>query len=113
VAAPESEKALRFANAETVRWLEWAVRSYFSLMLGLAFILIAVVIVRTEAVPRPIGYLAGGSGLAYVAQSWVLASAGFSAANGAFVIAGIVLTVVWTAWLAVYAMRRRLLRAAP
>jgi hypothetical protein len=30
VRAPDAEKAGRFASAETVRWLEWAVRSYHS-----------------------------------------------------------------------------------
>jgi len=105
VAAPESEKAMRFASAETVRWLEWAVRSYFSFVLGLAFLLLAVVIVRTRVVPRPIAYLAGGSGITYFGQSWVVATAGFSALNGAFIIIGILLTVVWTAWLAILAMR--------
>ena len=36
VRAPDAEKAARFASAETIRWLEWAVRSYQSFMLGLA-----------------------------------------------------------------------------
>jgi hypothetical protein len=105
VAAPDSEKVLRFASAETVRWLEWAVRSYFSLILGLAFLLLAAVIVRTRVVPRPIGYLAAGSGLTYFGQSWAVATQGFSPSNSAFIIAGIVLNVVWTAWLAILAMR--------
>ena len=107
MAAPESEKAVRFASAETVRWLEWAVRSYFSFVLGLAFLLLAVVIVRTGVVPRPIGYLAGGSGFAYFAQGWLVGTEGFSASNEAFIIVGIVLTVVWTAWLGIHCMRAK------
>ena len=39
--APDAEKAARFASAETIRWLEWAARSYQSFMLGLAFVLFA------------------------------------------------------------------------
>jgi hypothetical protein len=42
VRAPDAEKAARFASAETIRWLEWGVRSYQSFMLGLAFILFAI-----------------------------------------------------------------------
>jgi hypothetical protein len=103
-AAPPSEKAIRFASAETVRWLEWAARSYFSFMMGLAFVLAGIAIVRTGAVPRAIGYVAGGAGLAYFAQSWVLAIEGFSAANETGTVLGIVLTVVWIVWFAIHAM---------
>lgn len=107
VAAPEPEKAMRFASAETVRWLEWAARSYFSIMMGLAFLLLSVAIVRTGGVPRAIGYVAGGAGLAYCAQSWVLATEGFSAANESATVLGIVLTAVWIVWLGVHAVRVR------
>src|SRR4030095_9677060 len=34
--AGDGDKAVRFAAAETVRWLEWAVRSYQSFVFGLA-----------------------------------------------------------------------------
>src|ERR1051325_3114186 len=32
--APEAEKAARFASAETIRWLEWGMRSYENFALG-------------------------------------------------------------------------------
>ena len=32
--APDAEKAARFASAETIRWLEWGVRSYQNIVLG-------------------------------------------------------------------------------
>jgi hypothetical protein len=41
VAAPESEKAARFAAAETIRWLEWGARSLHDFALGLALLLAA------------------------------------------------------------------------
>ena len=66
-----------------------------------------MVIVRTGVVLRPIGYVAGGSGLAYFAQSWLVGTEGFSASNEAFIVAGIVVTVVWTVWLAIHCMRAR------
>ena len=99
MAAPEGEKAARFASAEAVRWLEWGVRSYHSFMLGLSLIVFAALIVRASGVPRPIGYLMGLSGLAYIGQGWVLGVQGFSPANGALIIAGIVLVFLWSAWL--------------
>src|SRR5947209_17398330 len=34
--APVAEKAARFASAEGIRWLEWGVRSYYSIIFGLA-----------------------------------------------------------------------------
>jgi hypothetical protein len=40
VSAPGAEKAARFASAETMRWLEWGVRSYLDFALGLALLLL-------------------------------------------------------------------------
>ena len=65
--APEAEKAARFASAEAIRWLEWGTRSYANFTLGLALLLFAVAEVRTAWIPRPIAYLMGLAGLAYVA----------------------------------------------
>ena len=103
--APDAEKAARFASAETIRWLEWATRSYQSFMLGLAFILFASVIVWTARVPRAIGYLMGISGLAYLAQGWVIGSEGFSAANSTPTLVGIIATLAWSIWLLISAWR--------
>jgi len=96
MAAPDGERAARFASAEAVRWLEWGVRSYHTFMLGVSLFLFAGLMVRAGGVPRPIGYLVGLSGLAYVAQGWVLGVQGFSAANGALIVAGIVLVFIWS-----------------
>jgi hypothetical protein len=51
------DKAVRFAAAETVRWLEWAVRSYQSFVFGLALIRFGAVIAVIGRLPRPVGYL--------------------------------------------------------
>jgi hypothetical protein len=107
VSAPGADKAARFANAETVRWLEWGTRSYQSFMLGLALILIGSAVALTARLPRTLGFLMGLAGLAYVAQGWVLGSDGFSATNSSAILAGYVLTLGWTTWLAVLAWRRR------
>src|SRR5438874_12557403 len=68
--APDAEKAARFASAEAIRWLEWGVRSYQTLALGLALLLFAAAVVRTAGVLRPIAYLIGLSGVAYLGQCW-------------------------------------------
>ena len=99
--APEAEKAARFASAETIRWLEWAIRSYQSFMLGLALILFATMIVWTARAPRPIGYLMGLSGLAYFVQGWVLGSEGFSPANQAPTVLAVILVLAWSIWFVV------------
>ena len=66
--AENGDKAVRFAAAKTVRWLEWAVRSYQSFLFGLALILFGVAIAVTGRVSRPIGHLMALSGLCYLAQ---------------------------------------------
>ncbi len=113
VRAPDAEKAARFASAEAIRWLEWGVRSYQSFMLGLAFVLFATVIVWTARTPRPIGYLMGLSGLAYIVQGWVIGSEGFSATNTAPTLLGIILILASSIWLLIIAWRMKELVAAP
>jgi len=61
-----------------MRWLEWGVRSYLDFALGVALLLLAVAVVRTAGVPRPIAYLMGLSGVTYLVQGWVVGSEGFS-----------------------------------
>jgi hypothetical protein len=103
--ADVSDKAVRFAAAETVRWLEWAVRSYQSFVFGLALILFGAVIAATGRVSRPIGYLMALSGLCYLAQGWIIGSSGFSSANQIPTLLGIGLILVWTVWLLIAALR--------
>jgi hypothetical protein len=43
------------------------------------------------------------SGLAYVAQGWIIGAEGFSSANAIPTLAGIVLILVWSGWLLVSA----------
>ena len=67
--ADNGDKAARFAAAEIVRWLEWAVRNYQSFVFGLALILFGAVIAVTGRVSRPIGYLIALSGLCLPSSS--------------------------------------------
>jgi hypothetical protein len=96
----------RFASAETVRWVEWGLRSYHDLALGLALLLFAGAIMRTARVPRPIAYLMGLSGLAYLAQSWVVGFEGFSPTHTILILVAWVLSVAWMIWLVVIAWHR-------
>jgi hypothetical protein len=94
--AENGDKVARFATAETVRWLEWAVRSYQSFVFGLALILFGAVIAVTGRLSRPIGYLMALSGLCYLAQGWIIGSSGFSSANQIPTLLGIGLILIWT-----------------
>jgi hypothetical protein len=105
--AENGDRAVRFAAAETVRWLEWAVRSYQSFVFGLALILFGAVIAITGRVSRPIGYLMALCGLCYIAQGWIIGSSGFSSANQIPTLLGIGLILVWTVWLLVAALRMK------
>ena len=107
VSAPETEKAARFASAETIRWLEWGTRSYQSFMFGLTLILLGSAAGLTARLPRPLGYLMALSGLAYIAQGWVLGSEGFSATNTFATLAGYVVILAWIVWLLVVAWRMK------
>jgi hypothetical protein len=105
VSAPNAEKAGRFASAEAMRWLEWGVRSYQDYALGLAFLLFAVAVVRTAGVARPIAYLMGLSGLAYLVQGWVVGAEGFSGTHTSLILVAWVLSLAWMIWLVVVAWR--------
>ncbi|NKX56315.1 hypothetical protein [Arthrobacter mobilis] len=114
VRASEIEEAARFASAETIRWLEWGTRSYQSFTFALALILLGSAVALTVGLPKLLGYLMGLSGLAYIAQGWVLGTEGFSATNTMAILAGYVLIPVWIAWLLVFAWQmKEPLRAAP
>jgi hypothetical protein len=105
VNAPATEKAVRFASAEAVRWVEWGMRSYHDFALGLALLLFAAAVVREAPVPRPIGYLMGLSGLASLVQGWVVGSEGFSQTESIAIIVTWVLSLAWMIWLVIVAWR--------
>lgn len=99
-AAPEAEKAARFAVAESVRWLEWGIRSYQDFALGLAMLLLAGAAWMSSRLPRSIGPLMGLSGLAYITQGWIAGAEGFSESQSNWIVTGWVLGIIWMTWLA-------------
>jgi hypothetical protein len=108
--APDAEKAARFASAETIRWLEWGVRSYQNIVLGIALLLVSIAIARALPVPRALAYLIALSGIAYLVQGWGVGVAGFSHAQSLAIGAGFVLDVIWMIWFVLIAWRHGELR---
>jgi hypothetical protein len=101
--APDSEQAARFVSAESIRWLEWGMRSYHDFALGLALLLFGAAIASSAAVPRAIGWLMSLSGFAYLAQGWVAGAEGFTAAQSIGIVAAWALCICWMTWLAIHA----------
>jgi hypothetical protein len=105
VSAADAEKAVRFASAETIRWLEWGVRSYQNFAMGLALLLFAVALARTPWVPQPIAYLMGLASLGHLVQGWVAGTEGFSPTHSIAIVLAWVLNLAWMIWLVVAAWR--------
>jgi hypothetical protein len=99
VSAATAEKSARFASAEAIRWIEWGMRSYHDIALGLALLLFAAGVVRIPRVPRAIAYLMGLSGVTYLVQGWVVGTQGFSPLMSIAIVTAWVLSVVWMIWL--------------
>jgi hypothetical protein len=62
-AASGTEQAARYADAETVRWIEWGLQSYFRIVLGVAFLLLGAAAVVSRLVPSWLGVLLVVAGL--------------------------------------------------
>jgi len=105
--ATGTDKPARFATAEAMRWLEWGMRSYHDYALGLVLIGFAVasVAVARSAVPKGIAWLMAATGVAYLAQGWVVGTQGFSVADSNLIIVAWALSLAWMGWL-VAASRR-------
>jgi Domain of unknown function (DUF4386) len=62
-ASGTEQEATRFADAETVRWIEWGLQSYFRVLLGVAFLLLGAAAVVSRLVPTWLGALLVLAGL--------------------------------------------------
>ena len=80
-AASGTEEATAFASAETVRWVEWGLQSYFRLLLGAAFVLVGAALLRGRLAPRWLGALALLAGVLSLAIGF---SVGYSGLEGGF-----------------------------
>jgi hypothetical protein len=112
--AAASEQATRFASADAIRWLEWGIRSYQDFLFGLSLVFVALVIVWTAQVSRPIGYLMGLSGLAYLVLGWLIGTEGFAPIGEVPSDAAQVLLLASIIWLLIVVWRRKAsVQAAP
>ncbi len=82
VNASGAEKSNRFADAEIVRWTEWALQSYFRLLLGLTLVLFGVAIARTGIVFRWVGWVGVLGGLLYMAIGVAVGHSGLEQPGG-------------------------------
>jgi Domain of unknown function (DUF4386) len=76
VGASGTEKATRFADAETARWLEWGLQSYFRVLLGVVFLLVGSAAVVSRLVPSWLGAVLAVGGLLSLAIGFSVAYAG-------------------------------------
>jgi Domain of unknown function (DUF4386) len=91
VGAVPSDRPMRFAAAETVRWLEWAANSFFQMLLGLTIGLFGLAIVRSGIVSRWLGWLGVPAAASLVASGVTVAHHGFAASPLGLVAALLVL----------------------
>ena len=61
--ASGAEQAARYGDAETVRWIEWGLQSYFRIVLALAFLLLGAAAIVSRVVPSWLGVLLVVGGL--------------------------------------------------
>src|ERR671920_1640217 len=107
-AASGAEKATRFADAETARWIEWGLQSYFRVLLGVAFLLLGAAAVVSRLVPSWLGALLAVGGLLSLAVGFSVAYAGLESGFQAAVGIGLPLVVVvFIIGLLVAGLRRR------
>jgi hypothetical protein len=106
--ASGAQKAIRFDNAETVRWIEWGFQSYFRLLLGMSFVLFGASILATRRAAAWLGWvaiLAGAISVAFgIDVGYSGLESGFQDVTG---IAFLVALAVFAVGLIVTGARRR------
>jgi hypothetical protein len=109
VSAPASQQPVFYAVVQGIRGVEWAMRGYVDFTAGLSLVLFAIVIASTARISRPIGYIMGLSGLAYIAQGYGFGTR-YTALSSNFTLNEAsyrFLIVVWAIWLLVSVWRRK------
>ena len=66
--APADQETAAFSAAAALRWTEYSLQSYSFILLGLTFILYGVAIALGTIYPRWLGWIAVGSGVAWIAH---------------------------------------------
>lgn len=81
-AASGPEKAARFGDAETVRWTEWGLQSYFRLLMGITFILYGTAAYRSGVIARWAGATGIAAGAAYLSIGIAVGHTGLDKPGG-------------------------------
>lgn len=71
-----SEEQIRLANAETVRWTEWGLQSYFRILLGISVALIGLAALAKSILSQFLGWLAIVAGAISIATGVDVAYSG-------------------------------------
>ena len=101
--APADREVATFAVAEGVRWTEYSLQSYSNILLGLTLILYGLAIAVGTLYPRWLGWIAVGSGVAWIVHGLMVPYIGFFASNPRG--AGQVLLYLWAFIIAVLMWR--------
>ena len=101
--APADQQVAAFAAAQAVRWTEYALQSFSNILLGLTLMLYALAIALGASYPRWLGWVAAGSGVAWIVHGVMVPYIGFFDSIPRLV--AIVLTAVWAFIMAVLMWR--------
>ena len=93
VTAPADLKAAAFAAAEVARWTEYATQSYSNILLGLTLVLYGLAIALGTVYPRWLGWIAVGSGVAWIIHGLMVPYIGLF--NSIPRLVALVLMAVW------------------
>ena len=100
---PSDQKEAAFFAALSVRWAEYALQSYSNILLGLTLILYGFAIVLGTIYNRWLGWLAGGSGVAWIVHGVMVPYVGFFDSIPRLV--AIILLAVWSFIMAFFMWR--------
>jgi hypothetical protein len=101
--APADQEVAAFAAAQAVRWTEYALQSYSNILLGLTLLLYALAMALGTSYPRWLGWLALGSGAAWIVHGVMVPYVGLF--NSIPRLVAIILLAVWAFIIAVLMWR--------
>jgi hypothetical protein len=91
--APAGQKDAAFAAAQALRWTEYSLQSCSNILLGLTLILYGLAIALGTAYPRWLGWVAGGSGVAWIVHGLMVPYIGLF--NSIPRLVALILMAVW------------------
>ena len=101
--APADQEVAAFSAAQALRWTEYSLQSYSFILLGITFILYGAAIALGTVYPRWLGWLAMGSGVAWIVHGLMVPYIGLFDSNPRLV--AIVLMAAWAFTMAIVMWR--------